>query len=548
MGWTRRQMLELSAKLGLLSLAGVGVGCQTDDDDDSTPSAGGWPPFEGCDPETVDWAYEGDQGPESTFSHGIASGDPLADAVILWTRITTDSEDPVEVLWEISETPDFATVYASGLASATAARDWTVKVDATCLRPGLTWYYRFQALGRTSVTGRTRTANYGPTDRLRFAFCSCSSFAHGWYHAYRAMAEHADLDVVFHLGDYCYEQAEGDYGDVRPMQPTHETVTLEDKRLRYAHHRSDPDLQEVHRQHPFVCTWDDHEFVNDTWSGGSQDHDPETEGTWEDRLANGMQAYMEWLPVREELAGIIYRRLLYGDLLDVLVLDTRVVGRDQKPTTTDEAYDPDRQLLGELQEQWLLDRLSGTPARWTLLAQQLCMGQWSFSTDDQGRPRPLNQDSWDGYQAARRTIFDHIASEGVQGVVVISGDVHSSWANDLALDFNAYDVFQHNGSVAVEAVCPGISSPGTSVLDALFNDDNQYIRFQDSLRRGFVVCEVNHEQLQADWHLLPVGSVEEPEYTAPEVAASFVVNHGQPWWEPADGPLEPVSGAQPLAP
>ena len=548
MGWTRRQMLELSAKLGLLSLTGVGVGCQADDDDDSTPSAGGWPPFEGCDPETVDWVYEGDIGPETTFSHGIASGDPLADAVILWTRITTESEDPVEVLWEVSETPDFATIYASGLTSTTGDRDWTVKVDATCLLPGQTWYYRFQALGRTSVVGRTRTAPYGPTERLRFAFCSCSSFAHGWYHAYRAMSEQAGLDVVFHLGDYTYEQAEGDYGDVHPMQPTHETVTLEDKRLRYAHHRSDPDLQEVHRQHPFVCTWDDHEFVNDTWSGGSQDHDPETEGTWEDRLANGMQAYMEWLPVREELAGIIYRRLLYGDLLDVLVLDTRVVGRDQKPSTTDEAYDPDRQLLGELQEQWLLDRLSATPARWTLLAQQLCMGQWSFSTDDQGRPRPLNQDSWDGYQAARRTIFDHIVSEDVQGVVVISGDVHSSWANDLALDFSAYDVFQHNGSVAVEAVCPGISSPGTSVLDALFTSDNQYIRFQDSLRRGFVVCEVNHEQLQADWHLLPVGSVEEPEYTAPEVAASFVVNHGQPWWEPAEGPLGPVPGASPLVP
>ena len=547
MAWTRRQMLELSAKLGLVSLAPVAVGCPSSNDDDSAGDDG-WPPFEGCDPQTVDWSHEGPPGPEALFSHGVASGDPLADAVILWTRVTQEGTDPVEVLWEVSETPDFAAIYASAVVSATAERDWTVKVDAPCLRPGRTWFYRFQSLGRTSPVGRTRTAPYGPTAHLRFAACACSSYAHGWYHGYRALAQHPGVELVFHLGDYTYEQANGEYGDVRDLTPLDEVASLADRRLRYGATRLDPDLQEVHRQHPFVHLWDDHEFVNNTWRGGSPDHDPATEGTWEERVEAGARSFLEWLPVREGTEGVIYRRLLFGDLIDVMVLDTRVVGRDEQPATTDEAYEEDRQMLGAEQERWLLERMVGSAARWTVLAQQVMMGQWSFSTDEQGRPRPLNQDMWDGYQAARRRIFDTIEAEGIQGVVVLSGDVHSSWAVDLAHDFTAYDRFAHNGSVAVEVVVPGISSPGTSILEALFVPENQYIRWSNATLRGFVICDVTRDRMQADWHLLPVGAVEQETYVAPEVAASFVVNHGSPWWEDADAPLAPVAGAPGLAP
>ena len=547
MAWTRRQMLELSAKLGLLSLAPTVGACPSSDDDDSAVDDG-WPPFEGCDPETVDWTYTGEPGPETLFSHGVASGDPLADAVILWTRVSQEGTDAVEVLWEVSETPDFAVIHASGLASAAAERDWTVKVDATCLRPGRTWYYRFQSMGRTSPIGRTRTAPYGPTERMRFAVCACSSFAHGWYHGYRALAQHPGVEVVFHLGDYTYEQANGEYGDVRDLTPLNEVASLEDRRLRYGATRLDPDLQEVHRQHPFVCTWDDHEFVNNTWSGGSQDHDPATEGTWEERLEAGARSFLEWLPVREGTEGVIYRQLIFGDLVDVCVLDTRVIGRDQQPATTDEAYAEDRQMLGVEQEQWLFERLVGSQARWKVLAQQVMMGQWSFSTDEQGRPRPLNQDMWDGYQSARRRVFDTIETEGIDGLVVLSGDVHSSWAVDLAHDFSAYDRFAHNGSVGVEAVTPGISSPGTSILEALFVPENQYIRWSDATSNGFIVIDVTHDRVHADWHLMPAGAVEDEAYTAPTVAASFVCNHGEPWWNEAVAALPAVAGAPPLAP
>jgi len=520
MTWTRRRLLDLAAKLGLLSLVPAGIACEEE------PEPEAWPPFEGCEPTTVAWTWEGEPGAEDLFAHGVASGDPLPGGVILWTRVSPATEGPVEVFWEVATTEDFADVLASGVVETDASRDYTVKVDVACLRPSTTYHYRFQARGRASVVGRTRTAAYGPTESLRFAFCSCSNFPAGWFHGYRAIAEMDDLEVVFHLGDYIYE-----YGGsgLRPPEPPRELITLEDYRLRYAHYRGDADLREAHRRHAFVCTWDDHETANNSWSGGASNH-AQSEGSWDDRVAAARQAYYEWLPIRE---GTLYRRITWGDLADFFVLDTRIEGRDEQSTTQEEAYDPDRQILGETQERWLLAGLGDTPSTWTVLAQQVVMAAWSIAQDDQGRPLPLNRDAWDGYPAARDRVFDAVLANE-RDLVVLTGDVHSSWAQDLATDFTAYNVVTHTGSVGVEAVTPGITSGG-GVVDLIDNlaAATPHIRWANSLLRGFVVMHATHSDVTARWHLLPDGAVETETYVAPAVEAAFVVRPGEPWWEEA---------------
>ncbi|MCO4768422.1 MAG: alkaline phosphatase D family protein [Deltaproteobacteria bacterium] len=546
MTWTRRQMLEMGAKAGLLGVAPVAVGCPTEANDDDSALDDGWPALEPCDPEVVDYEYTGTPGPEDLFSHGVASGDPLADSLILWTRVTPGSEADVEVYWEVSQTSGFDTVYASGITTTNADRDYTVKVESTCLAPATTYYYRFQSLGRTSVIGRTRTASYGPTASKRFAFCSCSSMPHGYFHAYRAIGERADLEAVLHLGDYIYEYGNNEYGDVRDVDPPYEIVTLSDYRRRHAFYKLDEDLQEAHRQHPWICTWDDHETANNSFSGGAQNHNT-GEGDWDDRKEAGRQAYFEWLPIREGNEGRLYRQFLTDDLLDIIVLDTRIEGRDEEGSTVDQAYAEDRQLLGEEQENWLFERLSSSPSRWKLLAQQVVMGQWSLAADDEGRPRPLNYDAWDGYQAARRRLLERVVGDGVDGLVVLTGDVHSSWANDIALDFPSYIGASQEGSVAVEAVCPGITSPGAGGLSGALQALNPHIRWGDSGRRGFVLVDATQDALQCDWYLMDDGSIEQSDFVEPTVRASYRVIPGDMRWVEASAPISGSSGP-PLAP
>ena len=447
--------------------------------------------------------------------------------------MSPEAEGPVEVFWQVSTSPDLDSVTASGVVTTDPDRDYTVKVDVACLRPSTTYYYRFEAQGRVSPIGRTRTASHGVTESLRFALCSCSNYSAGWFHGYRAIADMADLEVVFHVGDYIYESGGG---STRPHEPRRELLSLSDYRTRYAQYRRDVDLQEAHRQHPFVCVWDDHETANNSWSGGAANHGA-GEGPWEDRVAAARQAYLEWLPVRQVPGGLLHRRLPWGDLVDFFVLDTRIEGRDEQSTTQDEAYDPDRQILGEEQESWLLAGIGASPARWTVLAQQVVMAQWSIAQDAQGRPLPLNRDGWDGYPASRARVFDEVVASGAD-LVVLTGDVHSSWAQDLAVDFDAYNVVTHTGGIGVEAVAPGITSGG-GVVDLADNlaDATPHIRWADSLRRGFVVFRADHESMQADWHLLPDGTIDTATYAPPTLGASFVVRPGEPWWEVADEPI-----------
>ena len=248
---TRRELLRGAQALGIATLApGALSGCGSD----------------------------AEPGPENLFQHGVASGDPVEDGVILWTRVSPTRTELLEVEWEVAADPSFDSILASGATLTSVDRDLTVKVDVRGLPPGQTFYYRFRAQERTSPIGRTRTAPAGSVGRARFGVASCSSFAQGYFHAYRALAARTDLDAVLHLGDYIYESGPGQFGDDRAIEPAREATTLVDYRTRHAQYKRDPDLQEVHRQHPFICVWDDHESANNAWKDGAINHQPETEG------------------------------------------------------------------------------------------------------------------------------------------------------------------------------------------------------------------------------------------------------------------------------
>ena len=498
MKFSRRRALEGAT----VAVGATLLGCGTD----ASPGDAGAMMFPDAAPGSDAGPAGRDAGPAPTgpFRHGVASGDPLPDAVILWTRVS-DQTGTVEVAWELASEPTFGAIARMGTASTSAARDYTVKVDATGLSAGTTYYYRFRVGGETSPVGRTRTAPMGASARLRFAVCSCSSYAHGYFHGYRRISERADLDAVIHLGDYIYEYGTREYGSLREYEPAHEIVSLDDYRARYAQYRSDPDLAEAHRQHPFICVWDDHETADNAWREGAENHQPGEEGAYADRRAAAAQAYSEWLPIRDTLDadGHIFRSLRYGELLELVMLDTRIFGRDQQlESSTDPLLGAEtRQLLGEAQEAWLRERLSGSTAAWKVIGQQVMMGQF---------PQFVNTDAWDGYPAQRRRIFEHIEENDIRDVIVLTGDIHTSWAIDLAIDpfdATAYDPETGEGAVAVELVCPGISSPGFPALVAdtfypRIEAESPHVKYVDLVQRGYFVLDVTPERAQVGFYHL----------------------------------------------
>ncbi len=551
---SRRPALSRRRFLALSAAATAGAGAL------STPTwigCAGAPPAESADPSTE---------PATPFAHGIASGDPLTDRVILWTRVTPPDPAPasVDVDWWIGTAPDPSTAVARGRVPASADRDYTVKIDALGLRPGTTYFYGFSIDGEASPLGRTRTLPQGRVDRLRLAVVSCSNRPQGYFTVYRHIAGRRDLDAVVHLGDYIYEYADGVYGDSRELgwefEPPHEIVSLDDYRLRYASYRSDPDLQEIHRQHPMIAVWDDHELANNAWNEGAENHDSETEGAWADRRDAAVRAWHEWLPVRElpgemtaDRAGRSFRGLRFGDLADLLMLDTRLHGRDLQTERGDReaVKDPERQLLGRAQEAWLLDQLSTSVAdgvTWRLLGQQVVMAP--LALPDQA-PNP---DSWDGYPAARRRVLDHLASLGDRDVVVLTGDIHSSWALDVPRDpysSEAYDPESGRGSLAVELVTPAVSSSPLGSFElavelfARAQETRPHLQFIDLAHRGYLLVDLDRERVQGEWYFAE--DVSRPD-GAVRFAAALRSARGAAHLVAAPGPSEPRASAPPLAP
>lgn len=483
------------------------------------------------------------------FEHGVASGDPLADRVILWTRVTPTRRampgEKAEVHWELSATPEFIELASHGVAIAEPRRDWTVKVDVAGLTPGSTWYYRFRSQDARSPIGRTRTAPEGAVGRLRAAVVSCASLAHGFFHVYRDIARRADIELVLHLGDYIYEYPTNYFGDVRAYDPPHEIVSLSDYRRRYAQYRRDPDLQELHRQHPMAAIWDDHEFANNAYREGLDGYpDPRFRA----RAEAARRAWFEWIPARESVGERIYRRLRYGDLADIILLDTRYDGRDpQKPFETEHLRDPSRTLLGMAQEAWLAAQLADAGPRWRVIAQQVMLSP---------RRHDLNVDAWDGYPAAQERLFAALRGPGVGDPVVLTGDVHTSWAFDVApdpRDPRRYDPRTGQGSLGVELVTPGVTAP--SLVEMGFEAEDRlrralrHMRFVDLTRRGWVLLDLDPSRLQATWWLLDDGTVERADRSiAPHFAAVLESRLGTRHLVGALMPDPPPEDAPALAP
>ena len=478
------------------------------------------------------------------FRHGVASGDPLPDAVILWTRATQNGEAaaPVEVTWEIAKDATFSAIVGTGAVTTDAARDFTVKVDATGLEAGTTYYYRFRGLGVTSAIGRTRTAPR-TASQLRFAVASCSNYAEGYFHAYRAIAKRADIDAVIHLGDYIYEYADGEYGDERKSVPLNETKSLADYRARYSQYRLDPDLREAHRQHPFITTWDDHEVADNSYKGGSGTTVAEAH---EERRRAAFQAYAEWMPIRGELAdGKIWRALRYGDLADLLILDTRHWAKEKQTNSTEMTrFAADRQILGADQEAWFFDELRASKAQWKLVCQQVLMSPL---------PQYLNTDQWDGYPAARDRFYDAIEKGGVKDVVVLTGDIHASFANDLArrpTEPGGYDPATGKGSLAVEIVTPAITSETPSKPSAVqVLLENKWVKHVNMERHGFVLLDLDRDRAHAAFHY--VKDVESREGQDAEFSKGVATRTGENFLRDAGGlperPQPPVLAPESIA-
>ena len=538
MSFSRRDFLRRTGMFaGVVSLASVGVRCTAD----------GQEPLDEELPKLPQYTYDGPLGPETLFEHGVASGDPTSSSVILWTRASvSDAGAELDVWFEVALDQAFERRVEAGWFATDGSRDYTVKVDVQGLRPGQTYYYRFMALGRTSVMGRTRTAPSGAVERVRFAVASCANYTSAHFHAYGYIGARADLDAVLHLGDYIYEYGPGGLGggverDL-PLDPPYEILTLEDYRRRYACYRKDARLQECHRQHPFILVWDDHETANNSWPGGAQNHTEGQEGAWEDRKAAAIQAYFEWLPVRDNDEQRLWRTLRYGDLVDLIMLDTRLWGREEQTNDRATQLSTQRTLLGADQEAWLAEQLKTSRATWRLIGQQVMMGQLKVTggLKMSGGGTIINSDQWDGYEASRDAFFKALTDHQVDNVIVLTGDIHTSWAIDLHPDPNnpeVYDPASGKGPLAVEFVTPGISSPGlsnSSVVDRAIGRANPHIRWYDLERRGYMVIDVTPARAQATWFLVEDATQRE---TRQYFGQAFSVYDGQMRLVQDDGPL-----------
>lgn len=438
------------------------------------------------------------------FYHGVASGDPTDSSVILWTRVTPDTinSNPISVSWRIATDTGMTSVVASGNTQTDLNKDLTVKVDVKNLQSNTCYYYDFSTLGFNSIRGRTKTAPKGDTDSLRFAVVSCSNYEHGYFNAYRKITQRNDVDAIIHLGDYIYEYETGGYSaniSGRSNDPLNEIISLTDYRLRYSHYRLDEDLMRLHQQYPFITIWDDHESANDSYMDGAENHDTGNEGSWYTRKSNAKKAYFEWMPVREKggADSSIYRKFSYGDLFNLYMLDTRLEGRvEQVGATSPLINDPSRTLLGSTQYNWLVNELTSSTTKWNVLGQQVMIAPLKIAGI------PVNTDQWDGYPIERNNLLNAAMINGVDNLVVLTGDIHTSWANDIPL--GNYNPSTGANSAGVEFVVTSITSAGFpfSVGAGLIQSANPHMKWIDLTKHGYLILDVNKQRVQGDWYFM----------------------------------------------
>lgn len=440
------------------------------------------------------------------FYHGVASGDPLADRVIIWTRVTPDSlpSSSIIVNWRVALDTNFTTVVKSGVLLTDSTKDFTVKVDVTGLSPDTYYYYEFSSGGRKSLIGRTRTSTAGACDSLRFAVVSCANYESGYFNVYKVLLARNDFDAVIHLGDYVYEYETGGYAPNptagRTWMPTNEIVSLADYRMRYSHYRLDEDLMRLHQQYVWFTVWDDHESANDAWLNGAENHQPGTEGPWNTRKSNAAKAYFEWMPIRQPNPLVplqLWRSIKWGDLAEFYMLDTRLYARDEQDGTSGSTVtSTSRRLIGADQMDWLTSDMDSTTSRWKILGQQVMMAPLQIFGVG------FNGDQWDGYPAERQRIYDFVLTNNVQDMVVITGDIHSSWGNDLPT--SSYNSSTGAGSAGVEFVAPSVTSPGISIPlgSAAIMLANSHIKLCDLSQHGFIILDINMNRTQSDWYYI----------------------------------------------
>ena len=500
----------------------------------------------------------------------MASGDPLPHAVVLWTRVTpvpyaqpgSGQGGPVTVRWEVARDADFERIVHSGVVNTDASRDHTVKLDATGLEPATSYFYRFAYGTDHSPVGRTRTApalDSNP-EQLRFGVVSCANWEAGYFSAYRHLAARGDLDAVIHLGDYLYEYEPGKYSCghhnevIRQHLPAREIVSLRDYRERHAQYKTDADLQALHAAVPFIVTWDDHEVADGNWSKGAFEHQAKREGPYSRRKRAAQQAYDEWMPVRISGTAVsgdgerIYRRLQFGQLVDLSMLDLRSYRTDRVTPGDPGIDDRSRSITGTAQLDWLTDNLSATPTQWKLIGnpvmiapvllpprpavEEFALGQTvSFTPLKASAP---NTDGWDGYTADRRRLLDHLVSESIDDVVFLTGDVHTAWANDVPAG-------PAEASVATEFVCSSITSNNVDdfigarprtvslSLEAAIQGENPHVRFVNLDDHGYSVLNVTSAHVRMDWYAI---SDRRDSSAGSHRLASWSVQSGTPRVEP----------------
>ena len=475
---------------------------------------------------------------DDPFQLGVASGDPTASGGVLWTRLAPRPLEPeggmdgqrAVVRWELAEDDGFRRILRRGEAVAAPELSYSVHADVDGLAPDRWFYYRFTTGGAASPVGRLRTAPAaGGLTPLRFAFASCQHYETGYYTAYEHMARE-ELDLVAHLGDYIYEYA-GAEGRVRRHAGA-EARTLDGYRQRYAQYKSDPALQAAHARCPWVVTWDDHE-VDNNYAGLVGENGMESEEQMHARRAAAYQAWWEHTPARVPRARswadlAITRGLDWGALARFWVVDTRQYRSDQACDDGDQPVpcpgwaDPARTLLGAQQERWLFDGLAASRDRWQVLANQVMVGPFD---SDPGAATRLSMDQWPGYPAARARLMRAVADRAPHRTVVITGDIHSHWVNELHADLRPHD----GPGVAAEFVGTSIASGGdgadrwAAVTDAALAAQPQ-VRWHGA-RRGYVSCAVTPEGWTSEYRVVPY--VSRP--GAPvETPTRWQLTHGRP--------------------
>ncbi|WP_304170706.1 alkaline phosphatase [Phenylobacterium aquaticum] len=505
-----------------------------------------------------------------TFSHGVASGDPLQDRVILWTRITPADPNAGDIAYSwrlqpVGKGRRLAKLAKSGSGVTGPGRDFTVKVDVTGLRAGRDYTFWFEANGVASPGGKTRTLPQGPTKEVVLAVASCALYPNGYFNAYGAIAALPRVDAVLFVGDYIYEYGGPDsYGMdskvayFRPHDPPHECESLEDYRRRHAQYKTDPMLQAAHARAPWIVVWDDHETANDSYKDGAQNHTPADEGPWDERKARAIKAYFEWMPIREPADGgfAINRSFHFGDLASLFMLETRLTARDKqlvydrdlpgldgKPDAKGfraKLYDPYRRMMGEAQEQWLADELASSVKSgrtWQVLGNEVIMARVNVASFKKeldpaayakamagvsaaGKQRmerleliaslglPYGLDMWDGYPVDRERVYAAIKAAGAR-TIVVSGDSHAFWANEL------YDA--GGTRVAAEFGATGITSPGggdalpTVPLGEVYAKANKEVVYNNQAAKGFVLLTLTPTEARGE--LVKVSSIVTPDYT-----------------------------------